>query len=407
MSAVTIRAVVAVDSEVDRQLVQAALPQEESIDFVGALDVYEGSWSMLEDTKADVVLVACSTNAEQVPAFIEGAVRQRPTRPVIVLVAGAPNGDVRRIFEAGADDIVTLSPTTTTEDVRFALEKAVARRSGAGYAQGSSLGRMISVLGPKGGCGKTLTSCNLAVALAEAGHSVALVDLDLQFGDVGLTLGLEPRRTAFDLAKSGGSLDPDKLGAYLETHPTGVRVLLGPVRPEQARAITPEILRDVYSILRGTSDYVVVDTPPRLDGEVVQAIDLASDLCMVGMLDALSLKTTKLALETLDRMGQDARRVRLVLNRADSRVGITPADAATILTRAPDVLVPSHRDVAVSVNEGMPLVASSPRSEAAKAFKTLARMYQSESPSRSTARKPARTAGKRSGLLRLARAERA
>jgi pilus assembly protein CpaE len=389
MTVTGLRTVVAVDAEVDRQLVQSALPQDGSLQFVGALDVYEGSSSTLEDSPADVVLVACAANAPHVPAFVEGAVRQRPNRPVIVLVTGTPNGDVRRIFEAGADDIVTLTPTTAPTDVLFAVEKAVARRSGAANGGSSSFGEMICVLGPKGGVGKTVAACNLAVALAGQGRSVTLVDLDLQFGDVGLTLGLAPNRTVFDLAKAGGSLDREKLDAYCEGHASGLRVLLAPTRPEQARAVTPEFLRELYAVLRSGSDYVVLDTPSRFDSEVLQAIDLSTELCVVSALDAPSLKNTKLVLEALDRMGQRSSAVRVLLNRADSRVGLTHGDATSILGRQPDLLIPSHRDVTVSVNEGVPVVTSR-RSDVAKAFSSLAEAYAATGDA---ARQPSRTAG--------------
>ena len=106
------------------------------------------------------------------------------------------------------------------------------------------------MLGPKGGTGKTLTSCNLAVALALAGQKVLIIDLDLQFGDVALCLGLPPEKTMYDLAVSGGSLDEDKLHDYVMTHQTGVDVLLAPARPDQASAITIEMLRDVLVVAR-------------------------------------------------------------------------------------------------------------------------------------------------------------
>jgi pilus assembly protein CpaE len=123
---------------------------------------------------------------------------------------------------------------------------------------------------------------------------------------------------------------------------------------------------------------VIVDTPPGFTPEVIASIDASSHICMVGMLDALSLKNTKLGLETLELMGYPAQRVCLVLNRADSNVGISHNDVLSILGRQPDVLVPSHRDVTRSVNEGIPVVLSHKRGEAPKAFHALAKLYASD-----------------------------
>jgi pilus assembly protein CpaE len=244
---------------------------------------------------------------------------------------------------------------------------------------------MICVLGPKGGIGKTLTTANLAVALADLGKRVVVVDLDLQFGDVGLSLGLTPQRTVYDLVRSGGSMDADKIEAYLTRHASGARVLMAPVRPDQAGAVTVDFLQELYPMLRAANDFVVVDTPPGFTPEVITSIDASTHVCLVGMLDSLSLKNTKLGLETLGLMGYDAGRIHMVLNRADTNVGVTLDDATAIVGRPPDVLVPSHRDVARSVNEGLPVVLSRPRSDVAKAFRTLANFYAG--PSRQTKRR--------------------
>ena len=120
---------------------------------------------------------------------------------------------------------------------------------------------------------------------------------------------------------------------------------------------------------------MVVDTPPGFSPEVIASIDSSTDICLVGMLDSLSLKNTKLGLETLELMGYSQDRVKIVLNRADSRVGITTDDVTAILGREPDAMVPSDRDVARTVNDGIPLVVSKPRSEAAAAFRGLAETY--------------------------------
>jgi pilus assembly protein CpaE len=304
----------------------------------------------------------------------------------VVLCQGSSNGFLRRAFEAGADDFLTLPESPA--HVLFALQKAVARKAGGTAATGVAQSPMICVLGPKGGTGKTLTACNLGVGLAASGNRVALVDLDLQFGDVGLALGLAPERTIYDLAKAGGSLDGEKIGAYLTEHPSGLKVLLAPTRPDQAGLVTVEFLRDVYAALRSSHDYVVVDTAPGFTPEVIASIDSSSAVCMVGMLDSLSLKNTKLGLETLGLMGYDNDRICLVLNRADSRVGITREDVEAIVGRPPNVFVPSDREISRSVNEGTPIVLSNERSEAARAFRQLADVYVPRSQETTSAARP-------------------
>jgi pilus assembly protein CpaE len=335
----------------------------------------------VQESDADALVVACAEQRNEALALVSWWTAHRPTRPVVVVCHASPNGFVRRAFAAGADDLVVVPPGhrvshETSQELTFALQKAVARRS-TPAERDAELGALICVLGPKGGIGKTLTCCNLGLSLVEMDKKVVLVDLDLQFGDLALSLGLTPQTTVFDLATAGGSLDPGKVESYLATHSSGLRVLMAPTRPDQASAVKIELLRDLFAVLRSSYDYVIVDTPPGFTPEVIASIDASSHICMVGTLDALSLKNTKLGLETIELMGYDTQRVRLVLNRADSSVGVTHNDVLSILGRPPDVLVPSHRDVARSVNEGAPIVCSHKRAEAAKAFRALAAMYAS------------------------------
>jgi pilus assembly protein CpaE len=374
-----IRTLVAVDEEADRSMVQAALPTTVAdIQLVGVVDGLEESWATLQETPTDLLVVACAGSSDRVLFLIDGAIKQQSDRPIVILLTGPANGFVRRAFEAGADDILTLP--ATPDDITFALQKAMARKQGAAAATGVATSPMIVILGPKGGTGKTVTTANLSVSLASAGHKVAIVDLDLQFGDVGLSLGLSPERTIYDLAKAGGSVDGDKLDAYLAKHGSGVRVLMAPTRPDHAGMIGTEFLRDVYAGLRSTHEYVIVDTPPGFTPEVIASIDSSSHVCVVGTLDSLSLKNTKLGLDTLGLMGYPNDRTRIVLNRADTRVGITQDDVVAVLGRLPDVMVPSDREIARSVNEGTPIVLAKERSEAASAFRQLAGFYNSSTP---------------------------
>jgi len=381
----SIRALVAVDEGVDHALIQSAIPAHRTeIQVVGIVDGLDEGWATLQETPTDLLVVACTGYSDRVLFMIEGAVKQRADLAVVVFVTGPPDGFVRRIFEAGADDILGLP--TDPEDVAFALQKAMARKAGAGGATGAALSPMIVVLGPKGGTGKTITAANLAVSLANSGYKVTVVDLDLQFGDVGLALGLKPDKTVYDLVKAGGALDSDKIEAYLVKHESGARVLMAPTRPDHAGVIRTEFLRDVYANLRASNDFVIVDTPPGFTPEVIASIDSSSGVVLVGMLDTLSLKNTKLGLDTLELMGYPSDRIRLVLNRADSRVGITQEDVVQVIGRTPDVMVPSDREIPRSVNEGMPIVAAKSHSNTAKAFNRLASMYNGSQPATTNGR---------------------
>ena len=372
-----IKTLVAMEEGVDASMLQASLPSEGSVQIVGVVEGLDASWDVLQETPTDLLVVACDGFSDKALFLIDGAVKQRPERPVVVMYTGSPNGFVKRVFEAGADDIISLP--IEPNSMQFAIEKVLARRNGGMSSSAIATAPLICVLGPKGGTGKTLTTCNLAVSLAGLGQKVAIVDLDLQFGDVSLSLGIAPDRTVYDLAKSGGSLDFEKLDGYLMTHTSGVRLLAAPTRPDHAGSITVDFLRDVYAVLRSSFDYVIVDTPPGFTPEVIASIDNSTQICMICMLDSLSLKNTKLGLETLDLMGYDSTRIKLVLNRADSRVGITREDVRAIVGRNPDTVVPSDRDVSRAVNEGNPVAITKPRSDVAVAFKELAQSYLTSS----------------------------
>jgi len=365
-----IRALVSLDAGIDEAAVIAALPNDPSIQLVGFVQGVEDSWATLQEAATDLLVIACSGYSERALSLIGGTAREYPDLPIVVLSQSSPDGFLGRLFEMGAEDVVRLPEAP--ERVRFTLQKVVARRRALAAASGVNGGSMICVLGPKGGVGKTVTTSNVASVLAASGKRVVVVDLDLQFGDVALCMGIRPETTIHDLASSPGTLDAEKLEAYLVTHESGARVLVAPTRPDHAASISVDFLRDVYGALRMTNDYVVVDTSPGFTPEVISAIDASSDICMLSMLDTLSLKNTRLGLETLDLMGYDREHTVLVLNRADSRVGISDDDVERIVGRKPEVRVPSDIEITRSVNDGRPIVLAKPKAEAAQSFQLLA-----------------------------------
>jgi len=350
MSGGTIRTLVAIDSDVDSRSVEHAFPAGSPVQVAGVIEGLDRGWTVLEETSPDLLVVACAGYSERALYLIEASTKQRPDRPVVVLFYGTPDGFLQRAFEMGADDLLTMP--TPPEEIEFSLRKVMARRRGT--LAGGTTNPMICIVGPKGGTGKTLAASNLAV---------------------GIAMGLNPDRTIYDLARVGGSLDPDKVADFVTDHSSGASVLLAPSRPDQAGTVTVEFLRELYAVLRSRYDYVIVDTPPGFTPEVIASIDVSSNLLVVGMLDALSLKDTKLGLETLALMGCDPERIRLVLNRADASVGIKHSEAEAILGRKPDVFVPSDREIPRATTAGQPIVVAAGRSDAARAFHALAELY--------------------------------
>jgi pilus assembly protein CpaE len=379
MAAKEVSVIVAHDAGMSGERVAEHIPHENGMAVDDVLESLSTRSEKLLTSDADLLVVACSDESDDALELVEWWVEHRPGQPVVVLCQSSPNGFVQRAFSAGADDLVVIGsgPGVTADSLRnvsFALQKAIARQSTPADGE-AALGTMIVVLGPKGGIGKTVTSCNLAVSLAERRKRVVLVDLDLQFGDVALSLGLRPDNTIYNLIVSGGSLDAAKVEAYLTPHHTGLKVLAAPIRPDQAGTVTPEFTSEVIATLRTTYEYVVIDTPPSFSPEVIAAIDASTYVCMVGMLDALSLKNTRLGLETLELMGYPTDRIRILLNRANTSVGITGHDVVSIIGRSPDILVPSSRELTRSVNQGDPIVLSQKRSEMARAFNALGELF--------------------------------
>jgi pilus assembly protein CpaE len=374
-----IHTLVALDGEVDRGLIETVLTRDPKVKVLDYLELDGPPSSGLG--AGDALIVAVADYTPRVRDFVASARRLHPQRPIVLMCPPTGNGYLGEAFESGVDDIVAL-PTnaaavedpTLARQLVFALEKAMMRRRGTSEPKSEAARNVICVLGLKGGSGKTLTSTNLAVSLALEGHSVAIMDLDLQFGDVALAMGMNPVRTMYDVVRSGGSLDAEKLDDFLVEHSSGVRALLAPVRPDQATVINVAFLAEAQRLLAEMFEFVVIDTPPSFSPEVIGAVDSSTDALVVVMRDTLSLKNSKLGLETLERMDYDRRRVKVLLNRANTDVGIDRDDVLAILGRDVDIFLPSDREITRSVNQGVP-ISLRRGSEAAGVFRTLAKQY--------------------------------
>ena len=234
-------------------------------------------------------------------------------------------------------------------------------------------GRVIVVLSPKGGSGKTMVASNLAAALAQTDNaSVALVDLDVQFGDSATALGLTPERSIGQLATMP-AIDSTTLKVFLTHHEaSGAFVLCGSDSPEEGDAVTAEHARRIVELLADDFAYVVVDTPAGLDERTLTVLEQATDVVCVTSTDVSSIRSMGKEIGVLGRLGLLSARRHFVLNRADARVGIEIADVEAALGMETDAAVPSSRAVPLSMNQGRPIVIDSPSSPVARELVKLA-----------------------------------
>jgi pilus assembly protein CpaE len=237
-------------------------------------------------------------------------------------------------------------------------------------------GRVVTVFSAKGGCGKTTLATNLAASLADSGRgSVALLDLDLAFGDVSIALQLFPSHTIADAVPIGEDLDGPALMSLLTSHRSGLKALVAPMEPSAADSIDVTLVTRILDLLREEFDYVIVDSPPALDDNVLAAFDRSDVIALLATLDIPALKNLKLTLETLDLISFPRERLKIVLNRADSKVGLALSEVEKTL-KAPIVAqIPSSRDVPASTNRGVAIVSDDPKSPVSLAIKTFIDEY--------------------------------
>ena len=233
---------------------------------------------------------------------------------------------------------------------------------GDGSAHEVKKGRIVTVFSAKGGCGKTTLSTNLAAGIAASGRgTVALVDLDLAFGDVSIALQIFPEHTIADAAPYGKDLDAPALASLMTPHKSGLKVLAAPLEPGDEEKITSDLVTHVLTLLREEYDYVVVDTPPALTDAVLAAFDMSDVVALLATLDIPALKNLKVTLKTLDDIGYSRDRCRVVLNRADAKVGLDLSEVAKTIKAPIASHVPSSREVPTSTNKGVPLITDQPK----------------------------------------------
>jgi pilus assembly protein CpaE len=330
---------------------------------------------------------------------------RRPTVSVVLVRDHADTTVLTRAMHAGVRDVVETNTDdkTLTKAVERAHQLYMALRGPGGARQ---LGRVVTVFSPKGGVGKTTSSVNLALALTDRGaRKVCLVDLDLAFGDVAITMQLFPTHSIEQAVGSEDSVDLAMLEGLLTRHEDSLTVLAAPAHPDVRERITPLLISRILRALRDGFDYIVVDTSPSFDDATLTALDETDECVIVATLDVPTLKNVKVALETMDMLNIARGHRHLLLNRADDAVGISVEKVESILGMPVSSQVASAMDIAAATNSGTPIVSQKPNHPASIAYAQLAASVTGEPvsiPAASHADAPA-AQGRSRGLFRRGR----
>jgi len=351
------------------------LIQDESVTVVGEASGGTAALDTIDNISPDIILMTLGAGDTDVLSLTERIVLNRP-RSHVILLADALDMDVlQSALKAGANHVIQLPKTAKElgEYIKSVYNQETTRiQSLDGKQSLSWMSRVITVFGAKGGLGKTTLAVNLAVSLAARRKKVALIDLDLQFGDVPVFLDLEPTDTIAELVQESETPNIDLIRSYMCVHSSGVHVLCAPKSPEYAELISAEKVQTILSVLRSYYDYVIIDTPAFFSDVTIAAIEASNKILFITGLDISILKNSRLSLTLLETL-QQLNKVKLIVNRAESVSSITLHDVQKIADCSIWAKIPSDYKIAVTaLNRGIPFVSGAPKSELSCAVSAVA-----------------------------------
>ncbi len=370
------------DSDADaRRALRETLEAEPGFEVVDDVDEASELSQLVGPLNVEVLIVDLEIEGAD-PLEVAGKLRSSAPSLGIVFTGYSPTvDDLRHAMQAGADDFIPkpLETDIVADSIKTVMNRVERRRQQMAASDSAGGGpvasKVVAVYSPQGGVGKSMLAANLAVVLArESGRPTVLVDLNLQFGDIDLMLNIAPERTIAAVIQRMNQLDPDLMESFLTLHEvSNLKVLAAPARPEYADTITVFVVEKILQVLRERHTYVIIDTPSFLQDTTLTALDHSDEIILLTALDLLALHNTKTALAMMQKLRYGPEKVKLVLNRSNADVGISPEDVEHTLEYDISAFIPSDGRVAVtSVNEGEPFVLSQPKTQIAQSIRRIA-----------------------------------
>ena len=328
----------------------------------------------------DVVILEVGSDYQRDLESIE-SMQSSPSCPEIFLASSSASSEImNQAVKMGIKEY--FSEPVKKEEVQIAFarykEQLELRRP-----KKVKYGKILSVLGTKGGAGSTMTAVNLAVALSQSGDAVstALVDLNLQFGDIPLFLDIEPVNTTAQVSQNISRLDSVFLMSALTKHDSGIYILAPPNNPEEAETITPDHTKQILNLMQQMFDYVVVDTNRSLNRNTLVALELSETIFVIMQLDLASLINTNRLVNMCVNLGYDESRIKMVINRYEKRSDVSLKEAEEVLKEKAFWLIPNdYPSIVFSINQGKPVLLTAHNSKVTSSFKEMASRIQGKDP---------------------------
>lgn len=330
-------------------------------------------------TGCDVAVLGSELTLEHALATADELTTSFPEIEVILLaqpsetvVSQAMRVGIRQVVAPDADPGV-INECVTRVGTAAALRKSRLVGTTTADVRPDESGRLITVMAAKGGVGRSTIALNLAAELARsAPNEVVLVDLDLMAGDLDLMLGIEPKSSIASVASDGVVIDTAVVKLSLTTHPLGLLLLASPRTLIEADSVNPDLIVDVLTVLKESFAHIIVDTAPGAGAALAAAVEVADDLLAITTPELTGLRTLRRNLDGLETLGLDQARTHLVLNRADHRFGVTNQTIEAMVDMPIAHVIPDTKEVATAGNQQVAYVRTNSRSEAGRAFTTLA-----------------------------------
>lgn len=314
----------------------------------------------------DAAVICTAVLSEQECRFLEQLFLIRADLAIIVLCPSLDTSLMERAMKCGVARVVNYN--TRPEEICSFIEQEInrLRNRQSSVRVNDYDSRVAAVFSAKGGTGKTTVAVNLAIALQKSGKKVALLDLSLEFGDVGVFLNLPKCEGISDLVGEE-KIKASVLSNYLFRHASGVMVLGAPYSPEYAEMIHPEHIERIVTVLRAEYDYLIFDMPSSLNDCTLAAMEQSDVIYIVTTPEIPTLKNTKICLEVLKTLDY-SQKAKLILNR-DGESYISLKDVENALGLKPALTIPADIKSCVSaINRGIPLVTANPHSKASRAI---------------------------------------